>query len=154
MLPFLSLSTQHIKCQPTHVTPNDQFEEMARFGRAKMKRRDEDWYQRKRASMNKVVEEAEKVNNNITHYARNDDVDGLLYTLNSANKTLDALTIALKRDDTFTHAKRVLQVLKRNTTDAMAYCTTHLREQAQNNVVVFDIETVEIIQNRAHICLC
>ena len=55
MLPFLSLSTQHIKGQPTHVTPDDQFEEMARFGRAKMKRGDEDWYQRKRASMNKVV---------------------------------------------------------------------------------------------------
>ena len=103
--------------------------------------------------MNKVVEEAEKLNNKITHYARNDDVDGLLYTLNTANKTLEALTIALKRDDTFTstHAKRVLQVLKRNTTDAMAYCTTHLHEHAQNNVVVFDIETVEIIQNREHI---
>ena len=126
MLPFLSLSTQHIKCQPTHVTPNDQFEEMARFGRAKMKRGDEDWHQRKRASMNKVVVEAEEVNNKITHYARNDDVDGLLYTLNTANKTLEALTIALKRDDTFTHAKRVLQVLKRNTTQLacaqMNYC--------------------------------
>ena len=101
--------------------------------------------------MNKVVEEAEEVNNKITHYARNDDVDGLLYTLNTANKTLEALTIALKRDDTFTHAKRVLQVLKRNTTDAMTYCTTHLHEQAQNNIVVLDIETTEIVQYRAHI---
>ena len=98
----------------------------------------------KRSRRDDLVSEAEALSVAFTRHGTNDEIEEGMALLNGASRTVTALAAAIEQSDV--SAVRALVELKRSVAATTRAAIEFLRDQASGNVIVFDLETTELIK--------
>ena len=98
----------------------------------------------KRTRRDDLVAEAEALSVVFARHGSNDEIEEGMKLLNKASRTVTALAAAIEQSDV--SAVRALVELQRNVASTTRASIEFLRDQASGNVIVFDLETTELIR--------